>query len=159
VAQRVEYLFDSSARQYLRHPELADVLPPSLYERGRRLAMRLAQDAQDASPAVLLHGDLTPSNILDGGDERHLVAIDPAPCLGDAAFDAVDLIFWQAEDLGTIETRAEQVAAAIGADAERLLAWCTAFAGMTALELARSPGTSRERVATALALAAQAPTA
>ncbi|MGZ8761136.1 MAG: aminoglycoside phosphotransferase family protein [Aeromicrobium sp.] len=44
--------------------------------------------AQRASPSVLLHGDLTPSNILDGGAERGLVAIDPAPCLGDAAFDA-----------------------------------------------------------------------
>jgi streptomycin 6-kinase len=27
--------------------------------------------------------------MLDGGDKRGLVAIDPAPCLGDAAFDAV----------------------------------------------------------------------
>jgi streptomycin 6-kinase len=42
----------------------------------------------------VLHGDLTPSNILDGGAERGLVAMDPAPCLGDAAFDAVDLILW-----------------------------------------------------------------
>jgi streptomycin 6-kinase len=31
---------------------------------------------------------LTPSSILDGGAERGLVAIDPAPCLGDPAFDA-----------------------------------------------------------------------
>ena len=47
----------------------------------------------------MLHGDLTPGNILDGGTERRLVAIDPAPCLGDAAFDAVDLILWQAGNL------------------------------------------------------------
>src|SRR5260370_961646 len=53
----------------------------------------------------MLHGDLTPGNILDGGARRGLVAIDPAPCLADAAFDAVDLILWQADGLGTIEAR------------------------------------------------------
>jgi streptomycin 6-kinase len=86
VAERVAYLFDSGARPYKLRSELADVVAPELYERGRRLAARLAQHG---SPTVLLHGDLTPSNLLDGGDERGLVAIDPAPCLGDAAFDAI----------------------------------------------------------------------
>ena len=133
VAQRVAYLFDSSVKLFERHPELTAVIPNELYERGRRLANRLAQ--QDSS-IVLLHGDLTPSNILDGGAERGLVAIDPAPCLGDAAFDAVDLIFWQADDLKTIEARVDALATAIGADADRMLRWCTAFAAMTALELA-----------------------
>jgi streptomycin 6-kinase len=103
VADRIDHLFDSSVKLYEWHPELV--------ERGRRLAMRLAQDDL---PTVLLHGDLTPTNILDGGAERGLVAIDPAPCLGDAAFDAVDLILWEADDLATIETRAEQLAGASG---------------------------------------------
>jgi streptomycin 6-kinase len=85
VEQRVAYLFDSSAKLYDHHPEPTALIPRELYERGRRLATRLAQHD---SPIVLLHGDLTPSNILDGGAERGLVAIDPAPCLGDAAFDA-----------------------------------------------------------------------
>jgi streptomycin 6-kinase len=134
VGQRVAYLFDSSVKLYERHPTLTALIPPELYERGRWLAKRLAQ--QHDSPIVLLHGDLTPSNILDGGAERGLVAIDPAPCLGHAAFDAVDLILWKADDLKTIEARTEWLAAATGADAERLLGWCTAFAGMTALELA-----------------------
>jgi streptomycin 6-kinase len=156
VAERVAYLFDSSARLYELRPELADVVAPELYERGRRLAARLAEPGP---PTVLLHGDLTPSNILEGGDERGLVAIDPAPCLGDTAFDAVDLVLWRADDVETIEARVERLAPAIGADAERLLAWCTAFAGMTALELAGSPQTSRERVEAAVSLAARAPTA
>src|SRR5207249_473468 len=90
LAQHVAYLFDSTAKHYAAHPELAERVLPELYERGRRLATRLAAHAR---PTVLLHGDLTPSNILDGGDQRGLVAIDPAPCLGDAAFDAVDLVF------------------------------------------------------------------
>jgi len=133
VEQRVAYLFDSSAKLYERHPELTALIPLDLYERGRRLATRLAQQG---SPIVLLHGDLTPSNILDGGAERGLVAIDPAPCLGDAAFDAVDLLLWQADDLETIAARIERLAAATNMDAGRLVGWCVAFAGMSALELA-----------------------
>jgi streptomycin 6-kinase len=89
AAQRVAYLFDSGAKLYDRHPELTALIPPQLYQRGHDLATRLAQHD---GPVVLLHGDLTPSNILDGGAGRGLVAIDPAPCLGDAAFEAVDLI-------------------------------------------------------------------
>jgi streptomycin 6-kinase len=133
VTQRVAYLFDSSATLYGRHPTASSVVPPELHERGRRLATRLAQDE---SPIVLLHGDLTPSNILEGGPERGLVAIDPAPCLGDAAFDAVDLLFWEAVDLETIAQRIERLAAAVGGNAERLTSWCTAFAAMSALEVA-----------------------
>jgi len=155
VGQRVAYLFDSSAKLYEHHPELTAVIPPELYECGRRLATRLAQYA---TPIVLLHGDLTPSNVLDGGAERGLVAIDPAPCLGDAAFDAVDLILWQADDVQTIEARAERLAAGSGADSVRLRDWCTAFAGMTALELASHGNAPRSRIEVLLGLAAEAPT-
>ncbi len=68
-----------------------------------------------------------------------MVAIDPAPCLGDPAFDTVDLLFWRAEDVETIATRAEQLAPAVGADDKRLLNWCAAFAAMVALEIAEAP--------------------
>jgi streptomycin 6-kinase len=131
VEQRVTHLFDSSAVLYEWHPELATAVPRELYERGRQLATRLAREA---TPTVLLHGDLTPSNILDGGG-RGLVAIDPAPCLGDGAFDAVDLILWQADTGATITARTEQLAEASGLSTDRLRAWCVAFAAMTALEL------------------------
>jgi streptomycin 6-kinase len=153
AGQRVAYLFSSSAKLYERHRELAALIPPELYERGRRLAARLAR--RDC-PAVLLHGDLTPSNILDGGARRGLVAIDPAPCLGDAAFDAVDLILWQAEDLQTIEARTERLAAATGADAERFFGWCVAFAAMSALELASQGNGPSAGIAALLELASQA---
>jgi streptomycin 6-kinase len=154
VGQRVRYLFQASSKLYGRHPELAAVIPPDLYERGCRLAIRLAQ--QEPS-GVLLHGDLTPSNILDGGPARGLVAIDPAPCLGDAAFDAVDLILWQADNLATIEARTSSVASAAGLDEERLLGWCAAFAAMSALELATQPDRRLARVEALLELAKQAP--
>jgi hypothetical protein len=45
----------------------------------------------------------------------------------------------------------------MGASPERLLAWCTAFAAMTALELAASPDTPGEQVDAAVALAARVP--
>src|SRR5439155_422678 len=122
------------------------------YDRGRELALRLAEDAPTT---VLLHGDLTPVNVLDGGEQRGLVAIDPAPCLGDPAFDAIDLVLWRAEDADMIAARAERLAPAIGADAGRLLEWCAAFAGMTALENAEAVDSSRGSVEPFVALASR----
>src|SRR6185295_6079650 len=124
------YLYEAGRKNYERRPDLAAVIPLELYERGRRLAMRLAADAP---VSVLLHGDLTPANILDGGEQRGLVAIDPAPCLGDPAFDAIDLVLWRAKDVETITARVEQFAPTIGTTARRLAQWCSAFAAMTAL--------------------------
>src|SRR5256885_1683066 len=83
-----------------------------------------------------------------------LEAIDPAPCLGDdVAFDAIDLLLWQADDVDMIAARVEQLAPTIDVDAGRLLDWCIAFAAMTALELAEAPDSSPERIAAALTLA------
>jgi streptomycin 6-kinase len=155
LAHRVAYLFDSGTKPYERHPELLELIPLELYERGRRLASRLAESVP---PTGLLHGDLTPSNILDGGSQRGLVAIDPAPCLGDdLGYDALDLLLWQADDVDVIAARAEQLAPAIDVDAGRLLDWCTAFAAMTALELAEASDISGERIQAAVTLANQAP--
>ena len=65
-----------------------------------------------------------------GAKSGGLVAIDPSPCLGDPAFDAVDLVFFGAEDVCAIESRAE----ALGS--RRIFDWCIAFAPMAALERA-----------------------
>ena len=156
LGQRVAYLFDSSAKLYDRSPNLTTLIPRTLYEQGRRLATRLASDA---GPVVLLHGDLTPPNLLDGGAARGLVAIDPAPCLGDAAFDLVDLILWQVDDLDAIHERTRRIAAAAGLDAERLLGWCIAFASMIAMELASQGDAHNRRLQALLHLASQAYTA
>jgi streptomycin 6-kinase len=153
LSHRVAHLFASGSKPYSRHPELCDVVPIKLYERGRELATRLAGRVP---PTGLLHGDLTPSNILDGGAQRGLVAIDPAPCLGDdPGFDAIDLLLWQATDVDTIAIRTELLAPSIGTDSEHLFEWCIAFAGMTALELAEMPGASAARVRTYVILASQ----
>jgi streptomycin 6-kinase len=152
VEEHARYLFESSVRLYEWHPQISAVVPPELYERGRTLARRLARDD---FPTVLLHGDLTPSNILDGGPERGLVAIDPAPCLGDAAFDAVDLTLWQADDLETIQARAERLAAVSELESRRVLAWCSAFASMNALEIASQGSAPSGRIEALVKLASQ----
>jgi streptomycin 6-kinase len=161
VAGRVAFLFASCGPWRDSNASLVALVPPELFDRGRRLALRLAQES---SPTVLLHGDFTPVNVLDGGERRGLVAIDPAPCLGDPAFDAVDLVFWQAGDLDTISRRVEVLAPAIGVEATRLLDWCTAFAGMAAMDLvgpgqrAEPPDDNRSvRLKAALSLAEAAP--
>jgi streptomycin 6-kinase len=152
VADHISYLFESSRKLYHWKPDLVELISPELYERSRDLALQLAAGA---SASVLLHGDLTPVNVLDGGDERGLVAIDPAPCVGDPAFDAIDLVLWRAEDAGMIAARVEQLAPAIGADSCRLLDWCAAFAGMVALEIAEASGGSRAQVEPLITLASR----
>jgi streptomycin 6-kinase len=154
VSERISHLFESGRKNYERRPELAGVVPPALYERGRRHAMRLAADSP---AAVVLHGDLTPANILDGGPERGLVAIDPAPCRGDPAFDAVDLLLWQADDRETLEGRTHHLARASGLPHRRLHEWCAAFAAMAALEIAEASDDVPDRVHLLVGLAAAGP--
>jgi streptomycin 6-kinase len=152
VADRVAYLFESSRKLYEFKPDLVKLVAPELYERSRERALQLATDP---SSVVLLHGDLTAVNILDGGDERGLVAIDPAPCLGDPAFDAVDLMLWKATTVETIVARAEKLAQALALDSNRVLEWCAVFAAMNALEIAEKPSGSLSDVAPLIALASR----
>lgn len=137
VAERIAALHASGAANYDRRPDLQELIPRSLYDRGRRAA---ESPAAEPSRRVVLHGDLTPANVLDGGTRRGLVAIDPAPCRGDAAFDSIDLLMWQAEDLGTLTARADELGHRLGCPPERLVTWCAAFAASVALEEAEAAG-------------------
>lgn len=76
VADRVTYLSDAWARERQRDATQVALVSHELFDHGRRLALRLAEQP---SPTVLLHADFTPVNILDGGVRRGLVAIDPCP--------------------------------------------------------------------------------
>ena len=125
VADRIANLFESSMKLYEFKPDLIELISPELYERSRELALRLAADAP---AAVLLHGDLTPVNVLDGGTGRGLVAIDPAPCMGDPAFDAIDLVFWRA-GCGHDHCPRPAPGTRKEADANRLIEWCTPSQG------------------------------
>jgi streptomycin 6-kinase len=92
-----------------------------LVERGLAAALELAAQS-DAT--TLLHGDLHTGNVLRRG-RGGLVAIDPRPCVGDPAFDLVD---WVLRGDVAPPQRAQQLAAATGLDAQRLLAWARATA-------------------------------
>jgi streptomycin 6-kinase len=153
VGKRIDHLFRSSEALYRRDPGLTVVISEEAYMRGRALADRLS-DLEHRD--VLLHGDLTPSNILIGGEERGLVAIDPSPCIGDAAFDAVDLVLWRADAVETVERRAEQLAIVMDVDPSVIFSWCVAFAGMNALELASSGGSHPAQIDTLVDLAGRA---
>jgi streptomycin 6-kinase len=150
VSDRIAYLYESGKKNYERRPDLAELIPRDLYDRGRRAAMRLAGDP---TTTVVLHGDLTPVNVLDGGPERGLVAIDPAPCVGDPAFDAIDLALWRADNAETIVKRAGRLAPAVGSELRRLYQWCGAFAAMTALELAEASTDLHEPIGALIELA------
>jgi len=136
LADRIAALFRAGEANYARRPELLELIPAARYDRGRRAARALA--AETSAGPVLLHGDLTPVNVLDGGAGRGLVAIDPAPCAGDPAFDTVDLLFWQVDDLAGLIARATELAARLDLSAERMVRWCAAFAPMAALERAEA---------------------
>lgn len=150
LAERVEFIFGHWIERHGRRGEVVTrAVPADRLRRGHLLARELAAGG---GGQVLLHGDLHPGNVLDGGAGRGLVAIDPRPCVGDAAVDAVDWVFWTADDPGTWKPRSRDLAVALDLDQERLWAWCAAFAAMlAAAEAARGAGT--ERVAALLTLA------
>ncbi|MFI9813378.1 aminoglycoside phosphotransferase family protein [Saccharothrix variisporea] len=107
LARRVDFVFELLARRR-----------PGDYTAGHAAAAALARDRV---PATLLHGDLHLDNVLDAG-ERGLVAIDPRPCLGDPASDAVDFAY-SAPDL---RSGIDALSGAV--DGDRLAAWCVAYA-------------------------------
>ncbi|MFI9007651.1 aminoglycoside phosphotransferase family protein [Actinosynnema sp. NPDC053489] len=108
LAERVDFVFGLLRR---RHPGDHD----AAHARAARLA-------RDPVPATLLHGDLHFGNVLDAG-ARGPVAIDPRPCVGDPAVDAVDLAY-ASPDLAEGVRRWSSVV-----DGDRLAAWCGVFAG------------------------------
>ncbi|MCO6748516.1 aminoglycoside phosphotransferase family protein [Streptomyces sp. IpFD-1.1] len=97
------------------------------------LALRRCERLLDTETrTVLLHGDLHPGNVLDGGAGRGLVAIDPKACAGDPCFDAVDFVVAGAGREG-VEARCAGVAAAYGLDPDRLHAWSRVDAAFAAV--------------------------
>lgn len=117
LGDRVEFLFDLTER---RAP---GAVPPG----ARAFARELAAGGQLA----LVHGDLHPSNVLDG--PAGPVAIDPRPTLGDPDFDLVDWVLDGVTDRPVLDRRIAGLSALVpGADPERVLAWCRALAVIVA---------------------------
>lgn len=148
-AERIGFIFEHWIG---RHGGRGDVVTCSVPVQRLRRGYQLAQElVSDAVVPVLLHGDLHPGNVLDGGSARGLVAIDPRPCVGDAPVDAVDWVFWAVDDPRVWEQRSRNLAVALGIDHERLWAWCAAFAAMLAASKA-AQGAPAEVVTALLAL-------
>ena len=79
-----------------------------------------------AGPHVLLHGDLGPRNVVRC-QQRGLVAIDPAPCIGDPAYDAA---YWAADEreAAGLEQRCHALALPALLDPGRVLGWASVIA-------------------------------
>ncbi|ANN21954.1 aminoglycoside phosphotransferase [Amycolatopsis orientalis] len=122
---RFEESFTRIGRR-LSEPAIAARIDEGTWQRAIRRCETLL-DTQ--STKVLLHGDLHPGNVLDGGPSRGLVAIDPKACVGDPCFDAVDYVVGGAGHEG-VEARCQVVAAACGLDGDRLFAWSRVIAPM-----------------------------
>ncbi|HEX7305030.1 aminoglycoside phosphotransferase family protein [Lentzea sp.] len=74
---RVDFLFETLL------PRRTGTYYATEHHRARKLA-------DDDVPAVLLHGDMHPGNVLQGPDGPK--AIDPRACVGDPAFDWMDFV-------------------------------------------------------------------
>ncbi|MGR0321083.1 aminoglycoside phosphotransferase family protein [Agromyces sp. ZXT2-3] len=124
----------------------ADRLGP-LHRAGADLARRLIDD--DHEP-VVLHGDLHHGNVLDFG-ERGWLAIDPKALLGDAEFDACNLLCNPSHERALLPGRlARQFAVVVDATGfapRRLRDWLVAWSALSStwFELDGRP----ERAATA----------
>ncbi|WP_017593533.1 aminoglycoside phosphotransferase family protein [Nocardiopsis potens] len=134
LVSRVGFLFDMWERRRSEGPA-AELVPASLLHHGHAWARALA-NGSDGDDAVPLHGDLHPGNVLDGGPERGLVAVDPRACLGDPAADGVDWVMWRTQSADAARRRAGELAPAMGVAEKRLLEWCSAFAPLFAVAFA-----------------------
>jgi streptomycin 6-kinase len=110
-------------------------LPATIVERAEALLAWLL--AAPARP-LLLHGDLHHLNILSAGRAPWLV-IDPKGILGDPAFEPAALMLNPWDSLlklpqpgRIIRRRLDLLAAELGLDRERIRAWATAFAVLSA---------------------------
>ncbi|MGW8544907.1 aminoglycoside phosphotransferase family protein [Streptomyces albidoflavus] len=125
---RMEEAFARVGRR-LAEPAVGARLDAAAWDRALGRCERLLDTE---TTTVLLHGDLHPGNVLDGGAGRGLVAIDPKACAGDPCFDAVDFVVAGAGREG-VEARCAGVAAAYGLDPDRLHAWSRVDAAFAAV--------------------------
>ena len=124
----------AGAEAAARSSDEASTLAPRL-ERTRRLAQKLLSSAK--GDATLLHGDLENRNILHC-KTRGLVAIDPSPCVGDAAYDAG---YWLANvDRHEREATSALLARRLDLDQTRLRGWAAVVSRHLATRLRGRPG-------------------
>jgi streptomycin 6-kinase len=132
LRHRVEFVFELTRERLRRHLAAAGRVPSGLVEDARLTACALADDG----PVRLVHGDLHPGNVLRGAPGRGVVAIDPRPCLGDPAFDAVDWVLASGGGQGAVQHRIDRLAGYLDdVDTDRAWAWCKGLAVVVAVSL------------------------
>jgi streptomycin 6-kinase len=102
--------------------EALELRPRLELARARAAELLSSWDGDD----VLLHGDLENKNVLSCG-RRGLVAVDPAPCIGDPAYDAA---YWVAAAVAASarDDASTSLAELLGLDPARLRAWAAVVA-------------------------------
>ncbi len=124
LEDRVVFMY-TLAERGLRGSVAEATLPLETLDRARRRALDLATSGGAHS---IVHGDLHPGNVLDGGPGRGAVAIDPRPSVGDPSFDLADWVTLPMLDGGTLEDGFDAIAPHLPTfDAERVRAWCVAL--------------------------------
>lgn len=92
----------------------------------------------DQRDVCTLHGDLHHENVLDTGDDRGWLAIDPKRLIGDRGFDFANILCNPERDLqivtspGRLLRQLDVIAEAARYDRHRLLQWLLAYAGLSA---------------------------
>jgi streptomycin 6-kinase len=133
LPDRIEFLFALTEERRNRLPA-ADDIPAHLVTRSRRAAQALAAKG----PNKLVHGDLHPANVLQGGPTRGLVAIDPRPCIGDPDFDAIDWALADATTMEDVHSRIAFLAEHVpDLNPTRVWHWCEATAIIIAIQRLR----------------------
>ncbi|OLR95168.1 aminoglycoside phosphotransferase family protein [Actinokineospora bangkokensis] len=122
------------SKDYEDFPRFTPTGPVTAAHLARARERRVALLAREA-PLVLLHGDLHAANLVDGGPDRGVVAIDPKAVLGEPEFDAVDYVLDAPG--GRVEQRRDALLAASDLDPERLDGWCRATAAVIAVSRLR----------------------
>ncbi|GAA3563640.1 aminoglycoside phosphotransferase family protein [Amycolatopsis ultiminotia] len=123
--ERVRSMFALAERRLRGSPAEAR-LPLDTLHTGLARAEELAV----SGPVALVHGDLHPGNVLDAGPARGIVAIDPRPCTGDPAFDAVDWAVLPMTGGATLNDGLDRMPRE---DRDRVRAWCVALAPLVAM--------------------------
>lgn len=135
LAERVRFVFEL----YRRRAAAIDCPPLAALDRGEAAALELAASGGTIG---LVHGDLHAGNVLVA--DRGLVAIDPRPVIGDIASDAVDWALHGATSRAELIGNARSIAAgAPPVDADRIVAWCEAYAVVLAISSIRRGGRAR----------------
>ncbi|WP_410646863.1 aminoglycoside phosphotransferase family protein [Amycolatopsis sp. cmx-4-54] len=125
LEDRVVFMYRLAERG-LRGSVAEATLSLETLDRARLRALALATGG---GGNAIVHGDLHPGNVLDGGPGRGAVAIDPRPSVGDPSFDLADWVTLPMRDGGTLEDGFDLIAPHLpGFDAGRVRAWCVALA-------------------------------